>query len=301
MVDGILLMNKPQDFTSFDMVAKLRGILKTKRLGHAGTLDPMATGVLPIFVGGATKACNLLPNSDKTYVASLRLGLTTDTQDIWGTVIHTREHAVTAEQFAAAAARFVGEIPQLVPMYSAVKVDGRRLYDIARKGGEVERPTRTVTIQSLTVLHSDGQAGEYTIEVSCSKGTYLRTLCHDIGEALGCGAVMTALKRTRAAGFVLKDCLTFDEVQRLMEAGELEQTLIPIEKAFESLPAVQLNEENTRRFLNGVKLDAVALSLAPTRENIRVYAHDGSFLGLGYIEEETQLLRVRSFFGAKQL
>ena len=296
-MDGILLMHKPQNFTSFDVVAKLRGILRTKKLGHAGTLDPMATGVLPVFVGSATKACNLLPDSDKTYIASLRLGLTTDTQDIWGRVTATCSHSVTAAQFRAAAARFNGEVTQLTPMFSAVKVDGQRLYDIARKGGEVERPTRTVFIHSLTVLNEDEQAGEYTIEVSCSKGTYIRTLCNDIGESLGCGAVMTSLVRTKAAGFMLNDCLTFDDVQQLMEEETLAGQLIPVEQAFMSLPSVRLSEEDTRRFKNGVKLDIVALTLSFTEENIRVYGFNGEFIGLGYIDKDTQLLRVRTLFG----
>ncbi|SDM86010.1 tRNA pseudouridine(55) synthase TruB [Acetanaerobacterium elongatum] len=295
-MDGILLMNKPQNFTSFDVVAKLRGILKTKKLGHAGTLDPMATGVLPVFVGSATKACNLLPDSDKTYIASLRLGITTDTQDIWGKVTAARPHSVTAAQFRAAAARFAGEITQLTPMYSAVKVDGQRLYDIARKGGEVERPTRTIYIHSLAVLNEDEQAGEYTIEVSCSKGTYIRTLCSDIGESLGCGAAMTSLVRTKAAGFTLNDCLTFDDVQRLMEEGALSEQLIDVERAFMSLPSVRLSEEDTRRFKNGVKLDISALTVPLTEDNIRVYGFNEEFIGLGYIEQDTQLLRVRSFF-----
>lgn len=295
-MDGILLMHKPQNFTSFDVVAKLRGILKTKKLGHAGTLDPMATGVLPVFVGNATKACNLLPDSDKTYIASLRLGVTTDTLDIWGRVTTTRSHSVTTAQFKAAAERFTGEIVQLTPMYSAVKVDGQRLYDIARKGGEVERPTRTAFIRSLTVLDEDEQAGEYTIEVSCSKGTYIRTLCSDIGESLGYGAVMTSLVRTKAAGFSLKDCLTFDDVQRLMEEETLIQRLIPVEQALTSLPSVSLSEENTRRFKNGVKLDISELVLLQTDDNIRVYGFNGEFIGLGYIEKDTCLLRVRAFF-----
>lgn len=291
-MDGILLVNKPQKFTSFDVVAKLRGILKTKKIGHGGTLDPMATGVLPVFVGSATGACDLVPESGKTYIAGLRLGIVTDTQDIWGKVLQQNEFHVTLEQFSQIAGRFLGDTMQTPPMYSAVKVGGKRLYELARRGEEIERPARLVTIHSLFIRSADVEKGEFTIEVSCSKGTYIRTLCADIGDMLGCGAVMSSLVRTCALGFSLERCLTLDEIEQCVLQGETEGLLIPTERAFLALPALHLNDDQTRRFQNGVKL---ALDLSDEGD-VRVYGHDGSFLGIGTGESSTGKLRVKKFF-----
>ncbi|MFA9380905.1 MAG: tRNA pseudouridine(55) synthase TruB, partial [Acetanaerobacterium sp.] len=259
-----------------------------------------ATGVLPVFVGAATKACDLLPDTGKTYIAGLRLGVTTDTQDIWGRVITQKEcndHPVTAEQFAQIAGRFLGDIMQMPPMYSAVKIGGKRLYEFARRGVEIERPERPVTIHELCVQKANEQAGEYTIEVSCSKGTYIRTLCADIGDSLGCGAVMTSLVRTRASGFLLEDCMTLDEIERRAREDGAQGMLIPVERAFMRLPELRLNEEQTMWFLNGAKFPMQA----PLDHDLRVYAHEGTFLGLGYIERQTARLRVRRFMGGQTL
>lgn len=291
-MDGILLVNKPQRFTSFDVVAKLRGILKTKKIGHGGTLDPMATGVLPVFVGSATGACDLVPDTDKTYIAGLRLGVVTDTQDIWGKVLQKNEYSVTLEQFSQIAGRFVGDIMQTPPMYSAVKVGGKRLYELARRGEEVERPARLVTIHSLRIHSADVKKGEFIIEVNCSKGTYIRTLCADIGDMLGCGATMTSLVRTCAMGFTLERCLTLEEIERRVARGDVEDLLIPTERAFIRLPALHLNDDQTRRFQNGVKL---AIDL-PDKGDMRVYGNEGQFIGIGYSEPETGKLRVKKFF-----
>ena len=189
--DGIIIMDKPQGFTSFDMVAKMRGMLGTRKVGHAGTLDPMATGVLPIFVGRATKCCDLLPDQDKNYTATFELGYTTDTLDATGKLLSRQPVTVGEEQVRTVLERFRGPISQLPPMYSAISIGGKRLYDLARQGIEVERERRSVTIHSLELTAAQPQENRYTIEVSCSKGTYIRTLCADIGEALGCGATMT--------------------------------------------------------------------------------------------------------------
>ena len=202
-MDGIIILDKPEDFTSFDMVAKMRRLLGTRKVGHAGTLDPMATGVLPIFVGRATKCCDILPNQNKRYTAAFQLGYTTDTLDATGRVLTRTEVSATKEDVEKALESFRGEIMQLPPMYSAIQINGKRLYDLARQGIEIEREKRPVTIMELNLLSADDTQHIYQIDVACSKGTYIRTLCADIGEALGCGATMTALRRTEAAGFSL--------------------------------------------------------------------------------------------------
>lgn len=231
-LNGILCIDKPQGFTSFDVVAKLRGIAKTRRIGHAGTLDPMATGVLPLFLGRATKACDLLPDQDKRYTAVFRLGLETDTLDITGTVVSEHPVEVSEAQVREAASRFTGEILQVPPMYSALKVGGKKLCDLARQGVEVEREARPVRIHRLEFLSCDSAAQTYTIDVACSKGTYIRTLVADIGRVLGCGAVLTALRRTEAAGYDLGGCVTLEEVQGCADAGRLPDLLRPVSSAF---------------------------------------------------------------------
>ena len=197
-MNGIILVDKPKDFTSFDVCAKMRGILKTRSVGHGGTLDPMATGVLPIFVGRATKCCDILPISDKTYIAGLKLGITTDTEDITGAVLAQSDVKITKDQLHKVVGSFVGNISQVPPMYSAVKVNGKKLYDLARQGITVERKARSITIYSINILSEDYEKNEFILEVSCSKGTYIRTLCSDIGRALGCGGTLFSLRRAMA-------------------------------------------------------------------------------------------------------
>lgn len=224
-MNGILCMNKPQDFTSFDVIGKLRGILHMKRLGHTGTLDPMATGVLPILVGTATKACDILPNQDKTYQATVVFGKATDTLDIWGKPLQDYpEQHVTEAALRAILPEFLGDITQLPPMYSAVSVNGKRLYELARKGETVERPTRTVHIDAITLDAFDETQQTATLTVSCGKGTYIRTLLSDIGQRLGGDAVMTALTRTAACGYPLQECLTFEQVAAAMADGHTRRT-----------------------------------------------------------------------------
>jgi len=295
-MNGILCIDKPTGFTSFDVVAKLRGMAKTKKIGHGGTLDPMATGVLPLFIGSATKACDLLPNQDKGYIATFRLGLTTDTLDITGRVLEERPVTAGEDQVAAAVADFEGKSSQLPPMYSAVRVKGQRLYDLARRGVEVERIPREIQIFSIKILASDPADGEYTIDVHCSKGTYIRSLCHDIGERLGCGATLTALRRRLACGYTLEDCITLEEAQALADAGGLEHRLLPVETAFRELPALSLTPRQARLLQNGVRIDLGEFEAIPLGPGATVacYGPGNTFLGLGVADEG--VLRVKRLF-----
>ena len=289
-MNGIILINKPQNFTSFDVVAVVRRKFGTKKVGHGGTLDPMATGVLPVFIGCATKAVDLLPDSGKSYRAGFRLGLTSDTLDIWGEL--SEEVPVDIEKAALEAVleRFRGEIEQTPPMYSALKVGGRKLCDLARQGIEVERKARKITISRLDLLAFDGKNG--VIEVDCSTGTYIRSLVDDIGKALGTGAVMTELCRTRACGFELSECVSIEE---LRENPLDELKLLSVENVFRDFPATVLDEVQTRMYLNGVRLDADRLAeKPPLDELIRVYGN-GEFIGVAKVNEEREFVSVKRF------
>jgi tRNA pseudouridine55 synthase len=290
---GILCMDKPAEHTSFDVVARMRGIAKTRKIGHGGTLDPMATGVLPLFFGRATKACDLIPVEEKRYTATFRLGLTTDTQDITGTVLVERPVTATTEDVRRVLARFTGAQKQTPPMYSAVQVNGRRLYDLAREGIEVERPARDVTIHRADLLDADEGGHLYTIDVVCSRGTYIRTLCHDMGEALGAGAVLTALRRTESCGFTLDKCITLREAEELSARGELESRLLPVEAVFASLPRLTLNVKDATRFGNGVKLQMQPSW--PTKP-CAVFREDNMFLGLAHADSEGLLQMDKLFY-----
>ena len=236
MPNGIIIIDKPQDWTSMDVCAKLRGIFREKRVGHGGTLDPMATGVLPVFVGRATRAVEFAGESEKEYVAGLKLGVVTNTQDTTGQVLETHPVSVTREEVEEALAPFRGNILQIPPMYSAIKRDGKKLYELARAGKEVDRPPRPVTIRALEVAEQTGPDA-YTLRVRCSKGTYVRTLCHDIGAALGCGGCMSALRRTEAAGFTLSDAVTLEAVQAAEDPAAL---LRPADACFHGYGAVEI-------------------------------------------------------------
>lgn len=297
-MNGILCMNKPQDFTSFDVIGKLRGILHMKRLGHTGTLDPMATGVLPILVGTATKACDILPNQDKTYQATVVFGKATDTLDIWGKPLQDYpEQHVTEAALRAILPEFLGDITQLPPMYSAVSVNGKRLYELARKGETVERPTRTVHIDAITLDAFDETQQTATLTVSCGKGTYIRTLLSDIGQRLGGDAVMTALTRTAACGYPLQECLTFEQVAAAMADGTLEKHLLPMDSLFSSYPKLRLNAAQERMFCNGVKLDLNRLrNLQPDQDIYTVYGATGTFLGTALADRTQQELRIGKRF-----
>lgn len=296
-LEGVLCIDKPGGFTSFDVIAKLRGITRQKRLGHAGTLDPMATGVLPVFFGRATKAIDLLPNHDKAYEAVFELGIVTDTYDITGKILEKRRYDVTASRMEAALADFIGEQEQLPPMYSAVKVNGRRLYDIARSGGEAERKPRRVTIHSLEMLGFDEGAGICSIRVSCSGGTYIRALCHDLGQKLGCGAAMTALRRTSACGFTLADCFTLDEAQSLADSGGLVSRILPVASVFSHLPVLTLSREKAGRYCNGLELRLSQFGRDfGEPERLAVYREDGRFLGISEADPGSDRLRLVKLF-----
>ena len=294
---GVICVNKPEGFTSFDVIAKMRGMLKIKRLGHAGTLDPMATGVLPVFVGRATKACDILPDHDKIYRAGFRLGITTDTQDSTGTATSERDpSAVTEENLLDTLEKFRGEIMQIPPMYSAVSVGGKRLYDLARQGIEVEREARPVTIYRLELAEFDEAEKSGVLTVSCSKGTYIRTLINDIGEALGCGGIMTSLVRTTACGFSLDDCVTIEDLQREAEGERnFEQFLKPVEDVFAELPKLMLHGAQERMYRNGIKLDLTKIRTDITAERISVYGEKG-FIGTAVPDRENGVLRVDKTF-----
>ena len=288
MPNGIIIIDKPADWTSMDVCAKLRGILREKKIGHAGTLDPMATGVLPVFVGRATRAVEFAEKGKKEYVAGLRLGLVTDTQDVTGTARETREVRVSKEELAAVLPRFTGEILQLPPMYSAIKINGKKLCDVARRGGEVERKPRPVTIYELELLEQTGPA-DFTLRCVCSKGTYIRTLCHDIGQALGCGGCMSSLRRTMAAGFTLAQAVTLEEVQ---ERGEA--LLLPTDRYFAAYPAYTVSSpRQEERCRHGNPLTAKGLADG----TYRVYGLEGEFLCLSTAAGGT-LTSIKNFFGA---
>ncbi len=293
MPNGIIIMDKPQGWTSMDVCAKLRGIFHEKRVGHAGTLDPMATGVLPVFIGRATRAVEFAAGSDKEYVAGLKLGVVTSTQDITGEILEQRPAEVTRKQLLAVLPRFTGAIEQVPPMYSAIKINGKKLYELARKGKEVERRPRPVTIHALEAL--DGpppQGADFLLRIHCSKGTYVRTLCHDIGQALGCGGCMSSLQRIKAAGFTLADSVTLEAVQEAVDRGEGESLLLPVDCCFAGLPVLVLKTAGAeKKIRNGA---ALPVRDVPDGE-YRVYGMDKTFLALGRAVGG-RLTTVKSFF-----
>jgi tRNA pseudouridine55 synthase len=297
-MNGVLILDKPAGFTSFDAVAVLRGLTREKKIGHTGTLDPMATGVLPLLLGSATRANALLPDTDKEYEAGFRLGIATDTQDTTGKTVAESGFGATREQVEAALCAFRGEILQIPPMVSAVSVGGKRLYDLARRGIEVERKPRPVTIRRLEMLSYDEAARCGTLRVSCSKGTYIRTLCADLGEALHTYGAMSSLRRTRASGFTLRECITLPQARELAAGGRLAERVIPVETLFSSMPAVTVSPAQAVRFRNGGALDLerTALCRAVPAEGAvyRVNDPDGGFLGLG--RTENGRLRVLRLF-----
>ena len=284
-MNGIVIVDKPQGWTSQDVTARLRRVFSTRRIGHGGTLDPMATGVLPVFVGRATRGVEFFEHAEKTYETVLRLGLTTDTEDITGEKLEEREVSFTSERLEEVLESFRGDILQVPPMYSALKVNGQKLYDLARKGKTVERQPRPITIHELTLL----EAGETTLRlrVRCSKGTYIRTLCKDIGEALGCGGCMAALRRVSAGEYGIAEAVP---LQELLETEEPEKYLRPVDSMFRNYPAVTLTENQEKRCRNGnsfsVKLEA---------GTYRAYGKDGAFLMLAKVEDGV-MSTIKSFF-----
>ncbi len=287
MPSGIIVIDKPSGWTSMDVCAKLRGLLKEKRIGHGGTLDPMATGVLPVFVGTATKAVEFAENSGKEYIAGLRLGVATNTQDSSGEVLETRPVTAGRDELETVLPRFTGAIQQIPPMYSAIKRNGKKLYELARAGKEIHRDPRPVTIHGLEVLEQTGES-EYLLRIRCSKGTYVRTLCHDIGEALGCGGCMSSLRRTMAAGFTLEDAVTLEQLQE--QGGAM---LMPVDCFFAGCPVFLLASPRMERMVrNGSPIPAPGLEPG----QYRVYSREKEFLCLSRWENG-ELRSVKNFFG----
>lgn len=291
---GILCVNKPQGITSFGAVARVRRMLGRKKCGHTGTLDPMATGVLPILIGGASKFSDLIPNQDKAYRATVKLGIITDTLDITGAVLEQRAVTATRADFENALNGFRGEIEQVPPMYSAVFHNGVRLYDLARQGIEVERKARKVTVYSLELVSADEENNEYVIDVHCSRGTYIRTLAGDIGEKLGCGAVLTTLCRTVAHGYRLEDCVEISDIEAMVASGEIFGHIMAVESAFEEYKDVYVTGAQAVRFRNGASLSLERLTLPCEEGILRVFSKgDNQFLGLGEIDKDNEALTIK--------
>ena len=284
-MNGIVIIDKPAGWTSQDVTARLRRVFGTRRIGHGGTLDPMATGVLPVFVGRATRGVEFFEHTEKTYETELLLGVATDTEDTTGTVLTRREVSVTQEQLTEVLERFRGEIMQIPPMYSALKVNGQKLCDLARKGRQVERQPRPVTIHELTLLSREGDT--LRLRVRCSKGTYIRTLCADIGESLGCGGCMQALRRTQAGEYTIAEAVP---LQQLLEAAEPETYLRDVDTMFRGYPAVKLTVNQEKRCRNGN-----AFSVSLPGGTYRAYSQSGEFLMLAKVEDGV-MSTIKSFF-----
>lgn len=294
---GIIILDKPKDITSFGAVARVRRICGEKKCGHTGTLDPMATGVMTVMLGNTTRFTELLPSHDKAYVAAFRLGTVTDTLDITGTVLETRKVNSTADEVREALKSFVGEISQLPPMYSAVSVNGQRLYDLARKGIEVERKPRQVTVYSIEMLSENENSGEYEIAVECSSGTYIRTLIADLGEMLGCGAVLTDLRRTKANGFSIENAVTLEQLEAAVNEGAIESVLMPVDRALEDYPVIKVSAAQAKRFSNGGELDLQRLKYPRMLGLFRIYDPENKFIGLGEIGTGDSLAVKRVYKG----
>ena len=294
MANGILVIDKSAGWTSQDVAAKLRGVFHERRVGHGGTLDPMATGVLPVFIGRATRAAEFLESAEKEYVAGLRLGVVTDTQDTSGTVLETNSVCVTRAQLEAALRQFLGPIEQIPPMYSAIKINGKKLYELARRGQEVARRPRSITIHALELL--EGEGADWTIRVRCSKGTYVRTLCHDLGRALGCGGCMSSLRRTRAGSFTLAQAVTMQQVLDFAAGQDPQQLLMPVDAVFAAHPPLIVTLGQAAKLKNGAQVKDWQFQPG----TYRVYAEDGEFLLLGRVEGGV-LTTIKSFFEVNTL
>lgn len=287
-MNGILLVDKPADWTSSDVVAKLRGLLHEKRIGHSGTLDPMATGLLVVFVGRATRAVEFAESQEKRYLASLRLGISTDTQDITGNCLSGSPREIGEKELEHTLALFRGDIQQIPPMYSAIKVGGKKLYEIARRGGEVERKPRPVHIRELRLLGREEE--DWLLDVTCSKGTYIRTLCHDIGQSLGCGGCMSALRRIRVGEFSIENACTLDQIRQAADRGEAEKLLLTVDNLFRQDPALSLNARDEKRIRSGG-----VFPVAAQDGQYRAYGPDGAFLALVRVTGG-ELKSIKSFF-----
>lgn len=287
-MNGIILVDKPQDWTSHDVVAKLRGVLHERCIGHSGTLDPLATGLLVVFVGRATRAVEFAEADSKEYLAGLRLGVSTDTQDITGNIV--AESAALPDEAALreAIGRFIGDIEQIPPMYSAIKIGGKKLYELARRGESVERAPRKITVSAIDIAGRDGD--DYILNISCSKGTYVRTLCSDIGEALGCGACMSSLRRTRAGVFSVDDAHSLADIEAAVREGRLSDIILPVDTLFASFPKLTVSQSAAKRLKNGN-----IIKISAEDGEYKVYSDSDEFLLLGRVECG-KLKTIKSFY-----
>lgn len=287
-MNGIILVDKPQNWTSHDVVAKLRGVLHERRIGHSGTLDPLATGLLVVFVGRATRAVEFAEADSKEYLAGLRLGVSTDTQDITGNIV--AESAALPDEAALreAIGRFIGDIEQIPPMYSAIKIGGKKLYELARRGESVERAPRKITVSAIDIAGRDGD--DYILNISCSKGTYVRTLCSDIGEALGCGACMSSLRRTRAGVFSVDDAHSLADIETTVREGRLSDIILPVDTLFASFPKLTVSQSAAKRLKNGN-----IIKISAEDGEYKVYSDSDEFLLLGRVECG-KLKTIKSFY-----
>jgi tRNA pseudouridine55 synthase len=290
-MDGILNILKPPGMTSFDVVAYLRGILKTRKIGHTGNLDPEEVGVLPVCIGNATKAIEFITDKDKTYIAEITLGIETDTQDATGNINSTKEVCVERSGFEDVLKTFEGKINQIPPMYSAVKINGKKLYELAREGKTVERKPREVNVYSLKCIGQRSK-DKYLMEIKCSKGTYIRTLCADIGNELSCGAHMSFLVRTNAGSFDISSSMRLSEIRELSDSEKINEKLISVEKVFEDLKSIVLDSDSTKKYLNGVTVNVTEKPLG--KELVRVYAGERGFIALGELFESNGVYKLKS-------
>ena len=287
-MNGIILVDKPQDWTSHDVVAKLRGVLHERRIGHSGTLDPLATGLLVVFVGRATRAVEFAEADSKEYLAGLRLGVSTDTQDITGNVIAKCDALPDEAAVRETLCRFIGDIEQIPPMYSAIKIGGKKLYELARRGESVERTPRKITVSSIDIVDKDGT--DYILNISCSKGAYVRTLCNDIGDALGCGACMSSLRRTRAGAFSVDEAHSLEDIEAAALEDRLSDIILPVDALFAPFPKLTVSESAAKRLKNGN-----VIKVSAEDGDYRVYSDSEEFLLLGRVEDG-KLKTIKSFF-----
>ncbi len=296
---GFVCFDKPENITSFFAVKKLSRVLGEKKAGHTGTLDPMATGVMNVAFGGATRFIELMPSHEKAYRAVFKFGLATDTLDVTGNVIQTSDKKISKEEFVAVLKKFKGEIMQLPPMYSALKKDGVRLYDLARQGIEVEREKRPVTIKKLELTACNETENEFEVDVLCSGGTYIRSLGKDIGDELGVPCVLKSLRRTMANNIDISDCLTLEKIESLCEEGRQNEILIPVDKALSVYKKVNVSEKQSIRFSNGGELDAGRIKFDFSEDFYRVYSNENKFLGIGEFVKEENSLKVKRVYNEK--
>lgn len=297
-MNGIINVYKEKGFTSHDVVAKLRGILHQKKIGHTGTLDPDATGVLPVCLGNATKLCDLLTDKDKTYEAVLKLGVVTDTQDFTGKILEELIVECSQEEMEQVVYSFLGEYQQIPPMYSALKVNGKKLYELAREGKVIERNPRQVKIHEIKILNVNWQEKEVKFEVTCSKGTYIRTLCHDIGEKLGCGGVMKSLVRTRVSRFQIAESLSLAKIEELVKEEELQEKIMAVDAFFINNPAIYMKEDANRLIYNGnfFQKRNVKSQEDGIGDWIRVYDSKNIFVGIYKLEEREEIYKPVKMF-----